>query len=35
VKRYADLRSVIKDAAATYAQEVADGIYPAPEHSFE
>jgi 3-methyl-2-oxobutanoate hydroxymethyltransferase len=35
VKRYADLRSVIKNAASTYAQEVADGIYPAPEHSFE
>jgi 3-methyl-2-oxobutanoate hydroxymethyltransferase len=35
VKRYADLRSVIKGAAAAYAQEVADGIYPAPEHSFE
>jgi 3-methyl-2-oxobutanoate hydroxymethyltransferase len=35
VKRYADLRSVIADAASTYAREVADGIYPAPEHSFE
>jgi 3-methyl-2-oxobutanoate hydroxymethyltransferase len=35
VKRYADLRSVITNAARTYAQEVADGIYPAPEHSFE
>jgi 3-methyl-2-oxobutanoate hydroxymethyltransferase len=35
VKRYADVRSVITEAAATYAREVADGIYPGPEHSFE
>ncbi|HVT65585.1 MAG TPA: 3-methyl-2-oxobutanoate hydroxymethyltransferase [Mycobacteriales bacterium] len=35
VKRYADLRSVITEAASTYAREVADGTYPAPEHSFE
>jgi len=35
VKRYADLRSVITDAASTYAREVADGTYPGPEHSFE
>ncbi len=35
VKRYADLRSVIRNAASSYAQEVADGVYPAPEHSFE
>jgi 3-methyl-2-oxobutanoate hydroxymethyltransferase len=35
VKRYADLRSVITEAASTYAREVADGVYPAPEHSFE
>ncbi|HVV75303.1 MAG TPA: 3-methyl-2-oxobutanoate hydroxymethyltransferase [Mycobacteriales bacterium] len=35
VKRYADLRSVITEAAAAYAREVADGTYPAPEHSFE
>lgn len=35
VKRYADLRSVITEAASTYAREVADGIYPGPEHSFE
>ncbi len=35
VKRYADLRSVITEAAATYAREVADGTYPGPEHSFE
>ncbi|HVS67884.1 MAG TPA: 3-methyl-2-oxobutanoate hydroxymethyltransferase [Mycobacteriales bacterium] len=35
VKRYADLRSVITEAASAYAREVADGTYPAPEHSFE
>jgi 3-methyl-2-oxobutanoate hydroxymethyltransferase len=35
VKRYADVRSVITEAAATYAREVADGTYPGPEHSFE
>ncbi|MGN6474430.1 MAG: 3-methyl-2-oxobutanoate hydroxymethyltransferase [Mycobacteriales bacterium] len=35
VKRYADLRAVISEAASTYAREVADGVYPAPEHSFE
>jgi 3-methyl-2-oxobutanoate hydroxymethyltransferase len=35
VKRYADLRSVITEAATTYAREVADGTYPGPEHSFE
>jgi 3-methyl-2-oxobutanoate hydroxymethyltransferase len=35
VKRYADLRSVITEAASAYAREVADGTYPGPEHSFE
>ncbi|HEX3908093.1 MAG TPA: 3-methyl-2-oxobutanoate hydroxymethyltransferase [Mycobacteriales bacterium] len=35
VKRYADVRSVITAAAANYAREVAEGIYPDPEHSFE
>jgi 3-methyl-2-oxobutanoate hydroxymethyltransferase len=35
VKRYADMRSVISNAAQAYAREVADGIYPGPEHSFE
>jgi 3-methyl-2-oxobutanoate hydroxymethyltransferase len=35
VKRYADVRSVITEAASAYAREVADGSYPAPEHSFE
>jgi 3-methyl-2-oxobutanoate hydroxymethyltransferase len=35
VKRYADLRAIITDAAATFAKEVAQGSYPGPEHSFE
>jgi 3-methyl-2-oxobutanoate hydroxymethyltransferase len=35
VKRYADVRSVITAAAATYASDVAEGRYPGPEHSFE
>jgi 3-methyl-2-oxobutanoate hydroxymethyltransferase len=35
VKRFADVRSVIRDAARAYADEVAEGIYPGPEHSFE
>lgn len=35
VKRFADVRSVITEAARAYAEEVADGTYPGPEHSFE
>ena len=35
VKRYADLRGALGDAARTYAAEVADGSFPATEHSFE
>jgi 3-methyl-2-oxobutanoate hydroxymethyltransferase len=35
VKRFADIRSVITDAARAYADEVANGTYPGPEHSFE
>jgi 3-methyl-2-oxobutanoate hydroxymethyltransferase len=35
VKRYADLRSVLADAARSYADEVAHGTYPGPEHSYE
>jgi 3-methyl-2-oxobutanoate hydroxymethyltransferase len=35
VKRYADLRSVLADAARAYADEVAQGSYPGPEHSYE
>jgi 3-methyl-2-oxobutanoate hydroxymethyltransferase len=35
VKRYADLRSVLADAARAYADEVATGTYPGPEHAYE
>jgi 3-methyl-2-oxobutanoate hydroxymethyltransferase len=35
VKRYADLRGVITQAAASYARDVAEGTYPGPEHSFD
>ena len=35
VKRYADLRGALTDAARTYADEVRDGVFPAAEHSFE
>ncbi|MGI8774717.1 MAG: 3-methyl-2-oxobutanoate hydroxymethyltransferase [Actinomycetota bacterium] len=35
VKRYANLGEQIKDAAATFASEVADGTYPGPEHTYE
>jgi 3-methyl-2-oxobutanoate hydroxymethyltransferase len=35
VKRYADLRRVITEAAANYARDVTEGTYPGPEHSFE
>jgi 3-methyl-2-oxobutanoate hydroxymethyltransferase len=35
VKRYADLHGVMLDAARQYADEVASGAFPAPEHSFE
>ena len=35
VKRYADLRSVLADAARAFADEVAAGTYPGPEHSYE
>ena len=35
VKRYADLHDVMLDAARTYADEVASGVFPAPEHGFE
>lgn len=34
VKRYADVSSVIGDAAKRYAAEVASGDYPGPEHSY-
>lgn len=35
VKQYADLRSVVHDAAASYADEVRSGAFPAPEHGFD
>ena len=34
-KKFADVRSVLLDAARTYRDEVASGEFPAPEHSFE
>ena len=34
VKRYADLRTVLGDAARAYAEEVRGGTFPGPEHSF-
>lgn len=34
VKRYADLRTTLADAAAAWAIEVATGTYPGPEHSY-
>ncbi|MDQ1603951.1 MAG: 3-methyl-2-oxobutanoate hydroxymethyltransferase [Actinomycetota bacterium] len=34
VKQYADLRTVLGDAARAYADEVVRGVYPAEEHSF-
>jgi 3-methyl-2-oxobutanoate hydroxymethyltransferase len=34
LKRYADLRTVIGDAARAYADEVRDGRYPASEHGY-
>ncbi len=33
-KQYADLRTVLGDAAKAYADEVRDGTFPGPEHSF-
>jgi len=35
VKRYADLRSIMTEAARTYAQEVASGAFPTSAHAFE
>jgi 3-methyl-2-oxobutanoate hydroxymethyltransferase len=34
VKRYADLRSVLHDAVTAYADDVREGRYPGPEHSY-
>ncbi len=35
VKRYADLHGVMLSAAQAFATEVRDGVFPAPEHSFD
>jgi 3-methyl-2-oxobutanoate hydroxymethyltransferase len=35
VKKYADLRGTLSEAARTYAAEVASGAFPTAEHSFE
>jgi 3-methyl-2-oxobutanoate hydroxymethyltransferase len=34
VKRYADLRALITEAASRFAKDVAEGHYPAPEHQY-
>ena len=34
VKRYAEVGAALQDAAATFAAEVRDGEFPAPEHGF-
>ena len=34
LKRYADLRTVLGDAARAYADEVRDGAYPGPDHGY-
>ncbi|MFP5335783.1 MAG: 3-methyl-2-oxobutanoate hydroxymethyltransferase [Actinomycetes bacterium] len=35
VKRYADLRGILSQAARDYASDVRDGAFPTAEHSFE
>ena len=35
VKKYADLRSVIAEAAGSYRKDVLEGSFPAPEHVFD
>jgi 3-methyl-2-oxobutanoate hydroxymethyltransferase len=35
VKRYADLRGLLTEAAQRFATEVRDGVYPGPEHAYE
>lgn len=35
VKQYADLRKTLTDAVTAYRGEVADGVYPGPQHSYE
>lgn len=34
VKQYADLRTILGDAARSYAEDVRSGSFPGPEHSF-
>jgi 3-methyl-2-oxobutanoate hydroxymethyltransferase len=34
VKRYANLAEQIRGALTTYAEEVRNGVYPAPEHTY-
>ena len=34
VKQYADVRTVLSDAARAYADDVRDGTFPGPEHTF-
>ena len=35
VKQYANLNGLIMEALTNYATEVADGVFPGAEHSFE
>ncbi|MHA6667992.1 3-methyl-2-oxobutanoate hydroxymethyltransferase [Homoserinimonas sp. A447] len=35
VRQYADLNGILTDAATAYRTDVANGAYPAPEHSYE
>lgn len=35
VRQYADLKGILTDAATAYRTDVAEGTYPAPEHSYE
>ena len=35
VKQYANLRKTLSDAVAEYRGDVAEGIYPGPDHSYE
>ncbi|WP_127793373.1 3-methyl-2-oxobutanoate hydroxymethyltransferase [Agromyces sp. LHK192] len=35
VKQYANLSGILSDAAKAWAADVADGVYPGPEHSYE
>lgn len=35
VKQYADLSGILHDAAKAWQSDVASGVYPAPEHSYE